>query len=187
MLCISYAQETNFWISYADYDSALVFITTDTEIAGFQLTIQVEGQNDLGYLDISIGNLLEELGFMISILPESGTIIGFSLLGNTIPPGDHHLFTVHWELEEENGWIYLNGEPEYWLDLCEFADYVLGDTNGDGLRNIQDLVLAVQFILDNVEFNEIQFCAFDINSDGIINILDIVLWFSFIPDFPPPN
>ena len=45
----------------------------------------------------------------------------------------------------------------------------LGDINNDGLINIQDIILLVNFVLNN-EYIELG----DLNSDGKINILDIV-------------
>jgi hypothetical protein len=48
-------------------------------------------------------------------------------------------------------------------------DNILGDINGDTLVNIQDIILTVNFILNN-EYHELS----DLNSDGTVDILDIV-------------
>jgi hypothetical protein len=45
-----------------------------------------------------------------------------------------------------------------------------GDSNGDGLLNVLDVVLLVNLVLAP----EYELCA-DINSDGILNVLDVVL------------
>jgi len=44
-----------------------------------------------------------------------------------------------------------------------------GDLTGDGLINIQDIILTINLALNN-EYNELA----DLNNDGIINVLDIV-------------
>ena len=50
-----------------------------------------------------------------------------------------------------------------------YQQFVLGDINGDGIVNIQDVILLINMILtggtDTVA---------DINSDGIINVLDVI-------------
>ena len=48
-------------------------------------------------------------------------------------------------------------------------DTLLGDTNGDGILNILDIVLMVNMVLDD-GYDEIA----DMNGDGVINVLDIV-------------
>jgi hypothetical protein len=49
-----------------------------------------------------------------------------------------------------------------------------GDVNGDGVNNVLDVVIAVNYILGNIVLTEDQFCAVDMNEDDILNILDIV-------------
>jgi len=51
---------------------------------------------------------------------------------------------------------------------------VSGDTNGDSLVNILDVVSLVNFVLGGEEPDNCQFEAGDINADGIHNILDII-------------
>ena len=48
-------------------------------------------------------------------------------------------------------------------------DILLGDINGDTLINVQDIVLAVNLVMNAGHDN-----AADMNSDGITNVLDIV-------------
>jgi len=50
-----------------------------------------------------------------------------------------------------------------------------GDLNGDGMINIQDLIILVNMILDN-EYSAIA----DLNEDGVLNILDIVVYVNII-------
>ena len=52
----------------------------------------------------------------------------------------------------------------------------LGDTSGDGLANILDVVQIINYVLgtESPEFTETQECLSDVNEDGSANILDIV-------------
>ena len=51
-----------------------------------------------------------------------------------------------------------------------------GDINGDGIVNVLDIVLIVNTILDNNEYNPIA----DFNGDGQLDITDIVQFISII-------
>jgi hypothetical protein len=50
----------------------------------------------------------------------------------------------------------------------------VGDINTDGIINILDIVLLVNFILTEINPSDLQFELADINNDGGLNILDIV-------------
>jgi len=59
-----------------------------------------------------------------------------------------------------------------------------GDVNGDFIVNILDVVMVVQFILGNAEFNEEQIAASDITQDGGVNILDVIAMMNIITNPP---
>jgi len=50
----------------------------------------------------------------------------------------------------------------------------LGDVNFDGVVNVQDVILAVNFALNIEEPTAEQFTAADINEDGVINVFDVI-------------
>ena len=50
----------------------------------------------------------------------------------------------------------------------------LGDMNGDGIKDILDIVNLVNDILDGDDICEEPLCLGDINGDGIKNVLDII-------------
>ncbi len=55
-----------------------------------------------------------------------------------------------------------------------------GDINSDGVTNVLDIVLLVEYILEGNSFNNIQECQGDMDQDGTINVVDIVLVVSYI-------
>jgi len=59
--------------------------------------------------------------------------------------------------------------------LSDNYDINLGDINNDMIVNIQDVILVVNFILENQSPNESEFFASDLNQDNTINVLDIML------------
>ncbi len=60
------------------------------------------------------------------------------------------------------------------LSLTEFPVY-LGDLNLDLEINILDIVMILDFILSETEFNDQQFLRADVNLDGLVDILDVVI------------
>jgi len=73
--------------------------------------------------------------------------------------------------------IYNSQQSEY-LTFYQEANYVeeyeVGDVNNDTIINILDIVLLIQYIIGNEQFNQSQINAADINGDNVINVLDIV-------------
>ena len=61
-------------------------------------------------------------------------------------------------------------------ELSDFINNILlGDLNEDGNINIQDIILTINFVLNN-EYNMLA----DLNTDDILDILDIVLLVNLI-------
>jgi len=57
---------------------------------------------------------------------------------------------------------------------------ILGDVNQDSIIDILDVVLIINFILDQDSPDTIEGIASDLNSDGIINIQDVILIINMI-------
>ena len=70
-----------------------------------------------------------------------------------------------------------NTQKNYILGLLEehYDQSILGDLNGDSILNINDLVIVVDFILEEI-YNE----NGDMNSDGGLNIQDISILLNII-------
>ena len=59
------------------------------------------------------------------------------------------------------------GEPTFQVELY-------GDVNFDGLLNISDVVLIVNYVLNTTNPTEEQQLTADLNQDGILNVLDVI-------------
>ena len=64
----------------------------------------------------------------------------------------------------------IAGEKIFYNDISPNT----GDVNFDGVVNVLDAVSMVQYIMDNLDYNNDQFLAADINGDQTINVLDVV-------------
>ena len=60
--------------------------------------------------------------------------------------------------------------------LLGLDDIILGDVNDDGILNVLDVILIINIILYENEYNAIA----DLNQDNGINILDVVILISMI-------
>ena len=73
-----------------------------------------------------------------------------------------------------------DGNYEIYLSKGENTTITLGDVNQDLSIDILDIVLVVNFILDQQNPDNAQFFASDLNGDSIINIQDIILMVELI-------
>ncbi len=60
------------------------------------------------------------------------------------------------------------------FSTLDATGYQKGDVNGDGVTNVQDVVLTVNIILGKTTPAGEMFNAADANSDGVINVQDVV-------------
>ncbi|MBC8479269.1 MAG: carboxypeptidase regulatory-like domain-containing protein, partial [FCB group bacterium] len=67
-----------------------------------------------------------------------------------------------------------------WIDAInlptgpDLTDVIPGDANLDGLVNVMDIVMTVNFILHVAEPDYEQFVAADMDGNGILNVLDLI-------------
>ena len=54
-------------------------------------------------------------------------------------------------------------------------DFIQGDINDDQVLNISDVILLIDFILENTNPNDEWLVIADMNDDGIVNVLDVIL------------
>ena len=84
--------------------------------------------------------------------------------------------TFTWKYIKDGG--VDSGEDTVWIDYIIFpstnGNILLGDLNFDEIINILDVVILVNFILDNNEPNNNEFLASDLNGDNQLNVLDVI-------------
>jgi hypothetical protein len=157
-----------------------LYIVNNVDVYGFQLDIYPEG-DPLYIIDVC-GGSAEESSFSIS-WGEQGDgaviIIGFSLIGSYIPVGEGVLLYVDFVVGED-----IPGNLALCFDYAIFAtedgdelsvsvgecvtvpgecEYY-GEINGDGVVNILDIVVLVNYVLTDDTTNP---CS-DLNEDGLV-------------------
>ena len=167
-------------------DSIEVYLNNSVEISGFQFTIT--DSPDLITITGASGGLAEQYGFEVST-SELGIVIGFSFTGGTIPAGEGLLTSIEYSnsgsgntdlciidpiVSDPNGSGLLSSGD--CVDV-EISDVEPGDINADGILNVQDVVILINYILGDVyDPNG------DLNGDGILNVQDVVILINIILD-----
>tara|TARA_B100000315_G_scaffold147872_1_gene136803 strand:- start:1602 stop:2444 length:843 start_codon:yes stop_codon:yes gene_type:complete len=70
---------------------------------------------------------------------------------------------------------YYGTAPDMGVFEWTGSEYLLGDVNGDGVVDIFDIIIVVDFILGNQTLTPSQFTAADLNHDMFIDVFDVVL------------
>ena len=89
---------------------------------------------------------------------------------------DHNM-QIHSMANNTGSWSLTNKIEEMLENcgsLCQESNVMLGDTNFDENIIIQDVILIINFILNNSTPEGDEVIAADFNVDGIINILDVI-------------
>jgi len=152
----------------------IVLFSTDP-IAGFQFDL-TDSPDQLSVTGAS-GGSAEQYDYQVST-NQSGTTLGFTLTGTTIPAGEAVLTNLYFEGEGSpeiclsNGIVSDSSGAGMSISYGECVTAVLtmpGDTNGDGAIDILDVVILVNDLLAG-GYSAVG----DINGDGVLNVLDVV-------------
>ena len=71
----------------------------------------------------------------------------------------------------QGGFITFRYSSDFSINSCE---YDIGDVSMDGNVNVTDVVSIINYILNNVDYDDCQLQIADFSQDGIINITDII-------------
>ena len=63
---------------------------------------------------------------------------------------------------------------EQCIGIGEESTYISGDVTQDGLVNVLDVVLLVNWILSGTSLTDLETSIADMTNDGLVNVLDIV-------------
>ena len=155
-------------------------IASGEAVAGYQLTLQFD-PTALRYVESSNGDYLPDGAFFVPPVVNRGSIelASTTLAGES--RGDGTLSTVTFEIMAVKASTLTLSEtllsdsqgntfrPQVEGGEVTEPPELRGDVNGDGVVNIQDLVLVASNFGDTGEN------VADVNSDGVVNIADLVL------------
>ena len=169
--------------------SVPLFLESNLAVAGVQFSVNYNSATG-AYLYPSGFNSADDC-FTANFNDLDGEFIGivFSLEGCSYPAFEYvHIADLIFEVSDSvpSGFeAFLGFNSTLVSDIVgdEISSYgqggsilfgSLGDVNSDGVLNILDVVLIVNFAIYIEEPTDSQFWASDINGDDVINILDIV-------------
>ena len=100
-----------------------------------------------------------------------------------LPP---HIHPMQFDNEYEYCLESVNdcGSSEWNCDTGSLSIGNVGDVNLDGLIDILDIIIILNFVLEYEIPNQNELWLSDINSDGSINILDIVFLVNVVLSIP---
>ena len=156
-----------------DNQNSILSVTMEASEAGtISFYKKVSSEENYDYLRFFIDNV------------EKGSWAGeidWSPESYQVEEGEH---TYKWEFDKDGS--VSDGADCGWIDSIIFPqtesnnEIILGDLNFDGIFNILDVVISINFVLSVDSPTDIEAIAADINSDGTINVLDIVQLVSII-------
>ena len=134
---------------------------------------------------MNIENFVDENSLTFPILFDPGSNGGVDG-GDTYDlyylPNDGSPYPRDFIVNSEGILEYANNEIDiaWMIDIIEallgLDDILLGDINDDGILNVLDVILIINIIIYENEYNVIA----DLNQDNGINILDVVILISMI-------
>ena len=136
---------------------------------------------------MNVGNFVNENSLTFPILFDPGSNGGVDG-GDTYDlyylPNDGSPYPRDFIVDQDGILVYANNEIDiaWMIDIIEallgLDDILLGDINDDGILNVLDVILIINIIIYENEYNVIA----DLNQDNGINILDVVILISMILD-----
>ena len=150
--------------AYLDSDITLRFKVSNNspvedEISLTQTAGEIIGTfyvDDVQTTTLTLGANQSVEGYLLISIPESGYEIN-----ETLP------FTITATSEITGN----SEEADFEITIINY-EFLLGDANNDGIVNISDIVVVINYIM-NGSASPFVFEKADVNGDGIINVLDI--------------
>ena len=155
-------------------------ITAGEAVAGYQVTLRFD-PTALRYVESSNGDYLPDGAFFLQPVVNrdrvelaSSTLTGVSNGGGTLAIVTFEVLTVKPSTLTLSDMLLADSQGNTFLPQVEAGEIteppkLKGDVTGDGVVNIQDLVLVAS------SFGQTGENSADINADGVVNIADLVL------------
>ena len=155
-------------------------ITAGEAVAGYQFTLRFD-PTALRYVESSNGDYLPDGAFFLQPVVNrdrvelaSSTLTGVSNGGGTLATVTFEVMVVKASTLTLSDMLLSDSKGNTFLPRVEAAEIteppeLTADINGDGVVNIQDLVLVAS------NFGKTGENAADVNTDGVVNIADLVL------------
>lgn len=172
----------------------------DTDFISIDIALDMNENGDFGLnhrLDIQFNNIANTDSIILHVLdqwideiyfhcPEDFQPVVIGIDGSFLAFMDTFWVMYGWEPQ-----IYPNPGTTIWINsdqdpLCGDEDdsygfiYTIDDVSLDGVWNITDIILTIQFILEWLELSLLQQSFADLNVDGEVNIVDIILMVDII-------
>ena len=174
-----YASAGEAYLAFGDVsgNSVDIVLTNSVPVGGFQMLVS-DTPDVLSLIGVE-GGSATSAGFTLST-SEAGTVLGFSMVGSTIPQGTSTMLTLTFSgssatelcisdaiISDANG----DGLSPSYGNCITYDGGIMGDVTGDNIVNILDIVQMVNMVLGTMD----SVPAADVNDDDTINILDIVI------------
>ncbi len=166
-----------YWCRAVNQNIPTEFIRLQADrLADFEFTLTQYQNSDS--LIIIPGEIIEG-SLTLNMIVSDELSVGFEL------SGDLEISGVQLNNQPYPSWDFQ--PPILWINRTQVGTYVIEvatpqieDVNGDGVWNVLDIVMTVNFVIGLTIPNEYQQMAADLNDDGQINVLDIVMMVNLI-------
>ena len=163
-----------FMNEYSNSDSLVLHVLDEEYSTDNNITFYIDGElNNIGFTGpISNGSNIENIhAFIINDDPIC-TSFNFNM------DEDNIIWVERYDLYDGICQSYTPYKVSFDFSLPEEND----DINQDGIWDILDIVLTVNFIMGNIDPTNVQFNSADLNNDNILDVLDIVTMVNMIMD-----
>ena len=182
------------WVSE---DSNFLFTASETS-GGYVMSWDVSDLNNITFLDewlpdgaenYSVHNIFVKNNYLYMSYYLFGLqIIDISDPSNLLMAGFYDTYRQTGDLYTYDGawgtYPYFNSEKIiisdrqtglYVVSFDQNYEDIIGDLNNDSIINILDIIIVVDFILQNQSPTDLEFLLSDLNYDSLIDILDILI------------
>ena len=162
---------------------SLINLNYRSIIGDYDASVGIQGSSNTGSqvmfgnddLENNLNITFKDSPDWVSVNPDAGTLmdgqseaIEITANSNALNEGN---YTAHLKILSDGGNASLP------VTLTVEDSSLLGDTNGDDVINVLDVIIIVNMILGTVETD---LNTADMNNDGVVNVLDITLLLNLI-------